>query len=144
MFLRLFLLFTLVPLVELYLLIKIGGYIGAPATIALVVATGIAGGLLAKSQGLAVVRQARGDLDQGRIPAESLFDGVLVVIAGTMLVTPGFITDLFGISLLIPRTRRRFKSWLKKKLEEKISRGEMQIYTHLGGWGSEKDPYDPF
>lgn len=134
MFLRLFLLFTIVPLVELYLLLKLGGYIGAAATIGVVIGTGVAGGLLAKGQGLAVLCQARRELDQGKIPAESLFDGVLVLLAGAMLITPGLITDSIGLFLLIPRSRRAFKSWLRKKLEDKISRGEIRVYTHFGGW----------
>lgn len=137
MLLRLFLLFTIVPLIELYLLLKLGNYIGVIATIGVVIGTGIAGGLLAKGQGMAVLRQARWELDQGRIPAESLFDGALVLIAGTMLITPGLITDCLGLSFLIPWTRRAFKSWLRKKLQEKISRGEIQAYTHFGWRGSD-------
>ena len=145
MFLRLFLLFTIVPLVELYLLLKLGGYIGVYATIGVVIGTGIAGGLLAKSQGLAVMRQASWDLDQGRMPAESLFDGALILVAGAMLITPGLLTDCLGLLLLIPPTRRTFKAWLRRKIEEKVSRGEIQVYTHLG-WGGKgggrEDPYD--
>ncbi|MCB7128192.1 MAG: FxsA family protein [Candidatus Brocadiales bacterium] len=138
MFLRLFLLFTIVPLIELYLLLKLGGYIGAVATVGVVIGTGIAGGLLAKSQGLAVLRQAQGELDLGRIPAESLFDGALILLAATMLITPGLITDCLGLLLLIPWTRRRFKSWLRRKLEEKISRGEIRVYTHFGDFGGDR------
>ena len=144
MFLRLFLLFTVVPLIELYLLIKLGGYIGAAATVGVVIGTGIAGGLLAKNQGLAVLRQARGELDLGRIPAESLFDGALILIAGTMLITPGLITDCLGLLLLIPWTRKRFKSWLRRKLEEKISRGEIRAYTHFEDFGGDRGPYERF
>lgn len=144
MFLRLFLLFTIVPLIELYLLLKLGSYIGIAATIGVVIGTAIAGSLLAKSQGLAVLRQARWELDQGRIPAESLFDGALVLIAGTMLITPGLITDCLGLFLLIPWSRRAFKSWLKRKLEQKIARGEIQVYTHFRGWGGDRGPYERF
>ncbi|MEE9488753.1 MAG: FxsA family protein [Candidatus Brocadiales bacterium] len=145
MFLRLFLLFTITPLVELYLLLKLGGYIGIYATIGVVIGTGIAGGLLAKSQGLTVMRQARWELDQGRVPAESLFDGALILVAGAMLITPGLLTDCLGLLFLIPPTRRAFKAWLRRKIEEKVSRGEIQVYTHLG-WrekgGGREDPYD--
>ncbi|MHC4197734.1 MAG: FxsA family protein [Planctomycetota bacterium] len=147
MFLRLFLLFTIVPLVELYLLLKLGGYVGVYATIGVVIGTGIAGGLLAKSQGLAVMRQARWELDQGRMPAESLFDGALILMAGAMLITPGLLTDCLGLLFLVPPTRRAFKAWLRRKIEEKVSRGEIQVYTHLG-WrgkgGGREDPYDRF
>ncbi|MFQ5862845.1 MAG: FxsA family protein [Candidatus Brocadiales bacterium] len=140
MLLRLFILFTAVPLIELYLLLRLGGYIGLYPTIGVVVSTGIAGGLLARSQGLAVLRQARWELEQGRIPAESLFDGVLILIAGAMLITPGLLTDCLGLFFLIPWTRQAFKSWLKKKLQEKISSGEIQVYTHFGWWGGDRGP----
>lgn len=131
MLLGLFFLFTLVPLVELYLLIRLGTYVGAVDTIAIVIGTGIAGGLLAKSQGLAVLDRMRAELNQGRLPAESLFDGLLILIAGAMLVTPGLLTDGLGLLLLIPWSRQAIKSWLKRKMQEKISEGEIHISTHL-------------
>ncbi len=131
MLLGLFFLFTLVPLLELYLLIRLGTYVGAVDTIAIVIGTGVAGGLLAKSQGLAVLDRMRAELNQGRLPAESLFDGLLILIAGAMLVTPGLLTDGFGLLLLIPWSRQGIKSWLKRKMQEKISEGEIHISTHL-------------
>jgi UPF0716 protein FxsA len=131
MLLGLFFLFTLVPLVELYLLIRLGTYVGAVDTIAIVIGTGIAGGLLAKSQGLAVLDRLRAELNQGRLPAESLFDGLLILMAGAMLVTPGLLTDGLGLLLLIPWSRQAIKSWLKRKMQEKLSEGEIHISTHL-------------
>jgi UPF0716 protein FxsA len=131
MLLGLFFLFTLVPLLELYLLIRLGTYVGAVDTIAIVIGTGVAGGLLAKSQGLAVLDRMRAELNQGRLPAESLFDGLLILIAGAMLVTPGLLTDGLGLLLLIPWSRQGIKSWLKRKMQEKISEGEIHISTHL-------------
>ena len=131
MLLGLFFLFTLVPLLELYLLIRLGAYVGAVDTIAIVIGTGVAGGLLAKSQGLAVLDRMRAELNQGRLPAESLFDGLLILIAGAMLVTPGLLTDGLGLLLLIPWSRQGIKSWLKRKMQEKISEGEIHISTHL-------------
>lgn len=131
MLLGLFFLFTLVPLLELYLLIRLGTYVGAVDTIAIVIGTGIAGGLLAKSQGLAVLDRMRAELNQGRLPAESLLDGLLILIAGAMLVTPGLLTDGLGLLLLIPWSRQAIKSWLKRKMQEKISEGEIHVSTHL-------------
>ena len=131
MLLGLFFLFTLVPLLELYLLIRQGTYVGAVDTIAIVIGTGVAGGLLAKSQGLAVLDRMRSELNQGRLPAESLFDGLLILIAGAMLITPGLLTDGLGLLLLIPWSRQVLKSWLKRKIQEKISEGEIHISTHL-------------
>ena len=131
MLLGLFVLFTLVPLVEVYLLIQLGTYIGAVDTIVIVIGTGVAGGLLAKSQGLAVFDRIRAELNQGRLPAESLLDGLLILIAGTMLITPGLLTDGLGLLLLIPWSRKAFKSWLKGRIQEKISAGEIHTSTHL-------------
>jgi len=131
MLLGLFFLFTLVPLLELYLLIRLGTYIGAVDTIAVVIGTGLVGGLLAKSQGLAVLHRMRTELNQGRPPAESLFDGLLILIAGAMLITPGLLTDGLGLLILIPWSRQAFKSWLTRKIQEKISEGEIHISTHL-------------
>ena len=131
MLLGLFFLFTLVPLLELYLLIRLGTYVGAVDTIAIVIGTGVAGGLLAKSQGLAVLDRIRAELNQGRLPAESLLDGLLILIAGAMLITPGLLTDGLGLLLLIPWSRQAFKSWLKRKIQEKISEGEIHISTRL-------------
>ena len=130
MLLRLFLLFTIVPLLELYLLIRLGASIGALDTIAIVIGTGIAGGLLAKSQGLALLHRIRTELSQGRIPAASLLDGLLILFSGAMLMTPGLLTDGLGLFFLIPWTRQAFKDWLKKKLQEKISQGEIDIHTN--------------
>ena len=131
MLLGLFFLFTLVPLLELYLLIRLGTYVGAVDTIAIVIGTGVAGGLLAKSQGLAVLDRMRAELNQGRLPAESLLDGLLILIAGTMLITPGLLTDGLGLLLLIPWSRKAFKSWLKGRIQEKISAGDIHTSTHL-------------
>ena len=131
MLLGLFFLFTLVPLLELYLLIRLGTYVGAVDTIAIVIGTGVAGGLLAKSQGLAVLDRMRTELNQGRLPAESLLDGLLILIAGAMLVTPGLLTDGLGLLLLVPWSRQGIKSWLKRKMQEKISEGGIHISTHL-------------
>ncbi len=131
MLLRLLLLFTIIPLVELYLLIRLGTYIGAVETVAIVIGTGVVGGLLARSQGLAVVNRVRTDLSQGRVPAESLFDGLLILVSGAMLITPGLMTDGLGLFFLIPWTRQAFKSWLKRKVQEKVAQGEIHLHTNL-------------
>ena len=106
MFLRLLLLFTLVPLVELYLLIRIGGVIGVVPTIAIVVVTGTLGAALARRQGLGVLRRLQEDLAGGRLPTDALMDGLLILVAGAMLLTPGLITDAAGFLLLVPAGRK--------------------------------------
>ena len=125
MLLRLFLFFTVIPLVELYLLIRLGTYLGVLDTLAVVIATGIVGGLLARSQGLAVLNRIRMELSEGRIPAESLFDGVMILVAGILLITPGLLTDGLGLCLLIPWTRQVLKLWLQQRVQEQFTQGEI-------------------
>ncbi len=117
MLLKLFLAFTLIPVVEIYLLIKIGGHIGALNTVVLVVATGFAGAYLARMQGMQTMFRVRSSLQQGVMPTEDLLDAVLIFAAGIVLLTPGFITDISGLLLLIPETRLLFKRYLKKRLD---------------------------
>ena len=124
---RLFLLFTLVPLLELYFLIRLGTYVGALNTILLVIVTGVAGGLLARSQGLAAIRRIQRDLGEGKVPAESLFDGLLILISGILLITPGMLTDALGLLLLIPRTRNLFKRSIRRRVRERLEQGNVQI-----------------
>ncbi|MBI5789581.1 MAG: membrane protein FxsA [Candidatus Schekmanbacteria bacterium] len=131
MFLKLLLLFTILPLVELSILIKVGGQIGALNTIALVLVTGIIGTLLAKTQGMALLRRVQNELGQGRLPAEELLNGVFILTGGVLLLAPGFLTDILGIIFLIPITRNLCKKWLRYKLMQKLESGQI----HLRLWG---------
>ena len=108
MFLRLLLLFTVVPLVELFLLVKLGTVIGIGPTVLVVIGTGVLGASLARWQGLGVLRRVSEDLAQGRLPADALIDGLLILIAGAVLLTPGLITDALGFLLLVPQGRAIF------------------------------------
>ena len=130
MLIRLILLFTVIPLIELYLLIEVGRYLGPFPTIMIVLITGIIGGLLARSQGLSVQRQIRVDLQNGTIPTDSLIDGLFILIAGALLITPGMITDISGFILMAPF----FRGWLKKRLKEILKRkfqsGQFQYYSN--------------
>lgn len=118
MFARLLILFTVVPLVELALLIKLGNVIGLWPTIFIVIATGVLGAALARSQGTQVIGAIRAEVAQGRPPTESLINGLLVLVGGVVLLTPGLLTDLLGFSLLIPFTRDRFKKRLQGRLRK--------------------------
>ncbi len=133
MFVRLFLLFTIVPMAELYILIKIGSYLGAFNTIFLIVITGILGALLARLEGLRTLRQIMQSMSQGIVPAEELVDSVLIFVAGIVLVTPGVLTDAMGLFLLFPYTRTIFKRWLRRKLDRMVSSGKFQIHYRSGG-----------
>jgi len=109
MFVRLLLLFTIVPLLDLFLLVKLGTVIGIGPTIAIVVFTGVLGAWLARQQGLGVLRRVNEDLSQGRMPTQALMDGVLILIAGAVLLTPGLLTDALGFVLLAPPSRRAIR-----------------------------------
>jgi len=127
MFLKLFLAFTLVPLIELYLLIKIGTAVGAFNTLVLVILTGAAGAYLARLQGLQTMLRVRARLQQGEMPAEEMIDALIIFIAGIVLLTPGLLTDIAGLLLLFPPTRFRFKKWLRQKLDKWMQRPDIHI-----------------
>jgi len=127
MLLRLFLCFTLIPVIELYLLIKVGTLIGGFNTILLVILTGFAGAWLARMEGMNTMLKVRTNLQQGLMPAEDLMDALIILIAGLVLITPGLMTDVFGLLLLWPVTRKRFKRFLRKKFDEMQSRGNINI-----------------
>lgn len=120
MFLRLLLLFTLVPLLELFLLVKLGTVIGIGETIVIVICTGVLGAWLARWQGLGVIRRLTDDVNQGRLPADALIDGLLILIAGAVLLTPGLITDALGFLLLVPRGRAVVRKLVAARFEKKI------------------------
>jgi len=101
----LFLLFLVVPIVEIYLLIQVGSVIGALPTVALVVLTALIGSAMLRQQGVSVLRRAQQNLDQGVLPARELFDGVFLVVGGALLLTPGFVTDAVGFLCLLPVSR---------------------------------------
>jgi|TARA_B100000315_G_C14157980_1_gene398730 UPF0716 protein FxsA len=129
---RLFLLFTIVPLVELYLLFKIGSYLGALNTIVLILVTGVLGAFLARLEGLRTLRQITRSLSQGIVPAEEMVDGVLIFISGLFLVTPGVLTDIVGLFLLIPQTRTLFKKWLRKRFDRMVASGNVRLHFGRG------------
>lgn len=120
MFPLLVLLFVAVPLLELALLIWVGGEIGLVATIALVVATGVLGASLARWQGLATLARFQRRLGAGELPHEDLIEGVLILIAGAVLLTPGLVTDVAGFLLLVPTARRALRSELVRRLERRL------------------------
>ena len=123
MFLKLFLAFTIVPFVEIYLLIKIGAQVGAFNTILIVILTGLLGASLARLEGIKTMTKVRESLNRGELPAEEMLDAMLIFAAGIVLLTPGFITDLTGLALLVPQVRFWFKRWLRKKFDEWMERG---------------------
>lgn len=118
------LLFTVVPVAELYLLIQLGQVIGPELTVGVVVVTGAVGVVLAKSQGMAVLNSIQDQVEMGEVPGSAILDGLFVLVGGVLLVTPGLLTDTIGFIFLIPFTRRPLKNYLRHKLADLIARGD--------------------
>lgn len=118
---RLLLLFTVVPAVELFLLLQLGAWLGPTSTFLLILLTGVAGAWLAKREGLGVLRELREELATGLPPGSRLMEGALVVVGGLLLVTPGVFTDLTGFLLIAPPSRRwlapRALRWLSARVQ---------------------------
>jgi UPF0716 protein FxsA len=124
---RLLLLFIAVPLIELAILLKLGSVFGLLPTIALVIVTGVAGASLARSQGLRVLLQIRQELAAGQVPVGKLMDGLIILIAGALLLTPGLLTDLVGLTVLLPGPRDFVKRQLGRRLSALVSSGRFNV-----------------
>jgi UPF0716 protein FxsA len=130
-FIRLSLLLIVVPMVELVLLLTLADMTGFEVPLALVIGTALGGAWLLRRQGLKTLRSIRTELRGGRLPPNEILDGVLILIAGVLLLTPGILTDLVGISLLIPTTRAVFRRWLVTYFKSRL-----QIFRFPNSSGS--------
>lgn len=128
---KLLLLFTVVPVVELYLLITIGGHLGAAPTVALVLITGLLGATLARREGARVLKSWQEATAQGQIPKEGVISSLLVLVGGVLLVTPGVLTDVTGLLLLVPWSRRLVAGVLRRRLEHRF-----QVQGFVAGPGA--------
>jgi UPF0716 protein FxsA len=125
---KLFLTFTIMPLIELYILFQIARAANWIFTFAAVIAAGFAGAYLAKREGRGVLVRIQRDLHEGRMPGEELLNGLAVLVGGALLLAPGFLTDIFAFTLLIPFTRYYFKRYFKHKFKEIINSGNFKFY----------------
>jgi UPF0716 protein FxsA len=114
-------LFIVVPFVELFVIIEVGQRVGAPATIGLLVAVSVAGGWLVRREGLGTLRRAQARMRMGEVPGSELVDGLLILFAGALLLTPGFLTDLLAISLLIPPVRAAVRRVARRSLRKRVA-----------------------
>lgn len=108
--------FVIVPLIEIYVLIQVGSQIGASTTIILVVSTALLGASLVRLQGLSALTRIHTALAQGETPAVPLLEGAMLLVAGALLLTPGFFTDALGFLVLVPRLREQAARWLLLRL----------------------------
>ena len=119
----LLLLFILVPLVEIYFLLKVGSVIGAFPTVLVVILTAVVGAWLLKQQGLATLMRFQQSAAQGRMPAQEMAEGLALAFGGALLLTPGFVTDIIGFLCLIPFTRQGIIRWLARRLKLRVISG---------------------
>jgi UPF0716 protein FxsA len=129
---KLFLLFTVVPIVDLWLLLRIGRAIGVVPAVVLILATGLLGAALARAEGARVLGAWRRSLAEGRMPEEGVLSGALVLVGGVLLVAPGVLTDLAGLALLFPPTRRVAADALRGWVRRKVERGQVRVVTFDG------------
>lgn len=135
---RLFLLFTLVPLAEIYLLITLGGLMGPGPTIALVAVTGMVGAWLARREGRKAIASYQESMAKGKLPEDGIVSGLLILAGGVMLITPGVLTDAFGLAMMIPPVRRATAKLVKARMQKRLTQGVERGTVHVIGFGSQR------
>lgn len=131
---KLLLLFIVLPAVELWLLIEVGRRIGSVETVGLIVVTGIVGASMARSQGLRVLTHVQKEVASGKMPTDSLVDGIMILLASALLITPGVLTDAFGFLCLVPGFRALVKRELVRRFERAVAENRVHVqYTDLSG-----------
>ncbi|CAM2979803.1 FxsA family protein [Vibrio rarus] len=146
MFPILLLLFICVPIVEIGLFIQVGGFLGVWTTIAIVISTALIGASLVRSQGIATLLSVQSRLQQGEMPAQQIVEGVMLAVAGVLLLTPGFMTDTLGMVVLLPKPRAIIARQLMKKVKVNGMHSGFQGHTHFGQNGpfQQKEDGDVF
>ncbi len=130
MLLFLILLFIIAPIAEIFVLLAAGDAFGIWPVVGACIFTAVLGGILLKSQGAAALLKAQRTIREGKVPVESVVDGVLLAISAPFLMTPGFLTDIVGFSLLVPPVRQWIGRYALRRLKQKIDKGEAQIHIH--------------
>ncbi len=137
----LFLLFILLPIAELYVIIQIGGAIGVLPTLALLVVDSLIGAALARSQSRAAWERFNRALAEGRVPGREVFDGAMIILGGALLLTPGFITDIAGLFLLVPPTRALLRAFLTRSVSKRAGTAwRVTTFGSARGPGPGTDP----
>lgn len=115
----LFVVFLVVPFVELFVILQVGHAIGALNTVALLILVSMVGAWLVKREGLSVLRRAQERIAEGTVPGRELVDGVLILLAGALLITPGFLSDVVGVLLLLPPVRAALRRTVTRRLRRR-------------------------
>jgi len=129
MFFPLFVLFVVMPVIEIAVLIQVGSVLGAFNTIALLILTAVVGASLVRSQGLRALQNAQLKMSQGVLPGRELAGGLMIFIAGIMFIAPGFVTDLFALLLLLPPVQAILGVWLLKRLQTQGAHAQFRFYS---------------
>jgi len=138
MFFRILALFVLVPALELYLLIRLGTVIGAAETFGLILLTGLVGSYMTKSQGLSVWRRFQQKIGSGGVPGNEIVDGVIILLSGALLITPGVLTDFVGLMGLIPATRAFIRKYVYARFLPSLNMATFRFGTTSGASAQEK------
>ncbi len=125
MFMKLFFLFTAIPFLEIYILIKAGNSFGFFTTLFIIIGTGLLGAHFVRLEGFRVWLQIQQEMSRGNFPANQLVEGLLLFIAGVILITPGLLTDIAGLLLLVPFIRGYIRNWLNLKFSDMIKQGNI-------------------
>lgn len=133
-------LFLAVPLTEIAVFIQVGGLIGPASTVAAVVATAALGLVLLRSQGLATLRRAQASVERGEAPVREVFDGACLLIAGVLLLIPGFVTDAVGFALFLPPVRSGLRRALGGAVAGAVGGGAVHVHSHGGAFGGARHP----
>ena len=139
----LLILFLIIPIIEIYALLKVGDIIGAFPTIILVVLTAVIGAGLLRQQGLSTLARLQQNMGQGKLPAQEMIEGVLLAVGGALLMTPGFVTDTMGFLCLLPFSRKFIAQNIMKRSADKLKVG---VSAQMGGFtyqsANDKAPHD--
>ena len=120
-------LFIAVPLIELFILLQLGKFVGIVPTFGIIFLTAVIGAYLTRLQGLGILRSIQNSLQQGLMPTKEIMDGLCILVAGAFLLTPGFFTDLLGFLLLVPPFRRHIQGYLQYRFEKSMTRQMIEI-----------------
>lgn len=127
MFFKLFLIFAVIPVIELAIFIKVGSFIGVTNTIIIVILTAMIGAYMVRLEGFGVMTRMQNNMQQGIFPADELISGIMILIAGALLLTPGFFTDILGFLMVFPLSRNHITKLVKQYLEKKINPNDIHI-----------------
>jgi UPF0716 protein FxsA len=137
-------LFIVIPLIEIAVIIQVGEALGVVNTIGLLLLVSVVGAWLVKRQGLGVLRRIREQQQAGQIPAAAMFDGALVLVAGALLLTPGFVTDAVGLLLLLPPVRAGVRAFLRRRVMARVRVVRPESWSRGGRpWYPNSPPPEP-